>query len=361
MSLPRSAAAEVFSVREVARAAGVSADGVRGLIESGQVRAAEGFLSAAQSVRCVRLLREASSRAEKRELFSPAVAGERSPGAAFAASSALHGTMLGLLILATTLGLTSAEEPPQRLQPARIVFLATPGPGGGGGGGGLKQLAPPPKAEMKGPAQVKSPVPPPKPLTTRKPEPEVRRQPPVSQRSLPQLVDPPPPAPRPPVTPQVVAPVAMASSDSRDRAGVLSDSSAEPDSQGSGSGAGVGTGQGTGIGEGAGAGIGPGSGGGTGGGPYRPGSGITAPDLLHEVRPAFTEEARRQGIEGEVVLEIVVRSDGRVGDVRVVHGLGGGLNRNAVDAVKQWRFSPARRHGVPVDVLVEVAVAFKLR
>jgi TonB family protein len=57
----------------------------------------------------------------------------------------------------------------------------------------------------------------------------------------------------------------------------------------------------------------------------------------------------------------VVRSDGSVGDVKVVQGLGGGLNRTAVDAVKQWRFSPARRHGVPVDVMVEVAVAFKLR
>jgi TonB family protein len=142
---------------------------------------------------------------------------------------------------------------------------------------------------------------------------------------------------------------------------VLSESSAETESQGSGSGAGVGTGQGTGIGDGTGPGIGPGSGGGTGGGPYRPGSGITAPSLLKEVRPAFTEEARRQGLEGDVVLEIVVLSDGSVGDVRVVQGLGGGLNRNAVEAVKQWRFSPARRYGVAVDVMVEVAVAFKLR
>jgi TonB family protein len=270
--------------------------------------------------------------------------------------------MLGLLVLMTTLGLTSAEEPAKRLEPPRLVFLATPGPGGGGGGGGLRQPAPPPKAQMKGPATVKSPVPPPKRLTTRKPEPDVRRQPPpVPPRPVPQPVEPPPPAPRPPVTPQVIAPVVNASSDPRDRAGVLSESTAEAESQGSGSGAGVGTGHGSGIGEGIGAGIGPGSGGGTGGGPYRPGSGITAPELLREVRPAFTEDARRRGIEGDVVLEIVVRRDGSVGDVKVLEGLGGGLNGNAVDAVRQWRFSPARRHGVPVDVMVEVAVAFKLR
>jgi protein TonB len=105
----------------------------------------------------------------------------------------------------------------------------------------------------------------------------------------------------------------------------------------------------------------PGPGGGTGGGPYRPGSGISPPGLLREVRPDYTEEARRRGIEGDVVLEIVVRSDGTVGNVKVMQGLGGGLDQRAIDAVRQWRFSPARRFGTPVDVMVEVAVEFKLR
>ncbi|HVL66604.1 MAG TPA: energy transducer TonB, partial [Vicinamibacterales bacterium] len=164
-----------------------------------------------------------------------------------------------------------------------------------------------------------------------------------------------------PDTPQVVAPVAAASNDARDRAGVLTESAPDGDSQGPGSGGGVGTGGGSGIGEGTGAGIGPGSGGGTGGGPYRPGSGITPPELLREVRPEYTEEARRRGITGDVVLEIVVRRDGSVGAVKVLQGLGGGLDQRAIDAVRQWRFAPARRHGTPVDVLVEVAVEFKLR
>jgi protein TonB len=79
------------------------------------------------------------------------------------------------------------------------------------------------------------------------------------------------------------------------------------------------------------------------------------------VKPDYTEDARRRGLSGDVVLEIVVRSDGRVGAVRVVQGLGAGLDERAVAAVRQWRFSPARRFGTPVDVLVEVAVEFRLR
>jgi TonB family protein len=45
----------------------------------------------------------------------------------------------------------------------------------------------------------------------------------------------------------------------------------------------------------------------------------------------------------------------------VLHGLGAGLDERAIYAVRQWRFDPARRKGIPVDVLVEVAVEFTLR
>ena len=47
--------------------------------------------------------------------------------------------------------------------------------------------------------------------------------------------------------------------------------------------------------------------------------------------------------------------------MKVLQGLGGGLNERAVQAVRQWRFAPARRLGAAVDVVVEVAVEFKLR
>ena len=75
----------------------------------------------------------------------------------------------------------------------------------------------------------------------------------------------------------------------------------------------------------------------------------------------YTEEARQRSISGEVVMEIVVRRDGSVGDVRILRGLGGGLNDRAVQAVRQWRFAPATRLGSPVDVIVEVGVEFRLR
>src|SRR5688500_6349016 len=103
--VPTSAAAEAFSVREVARAAGVHPAAVRSLIGSGQVRARDGFLSSAQSVRCVRLLRGERLRGAARpDLFAPPIAGERSPAVAVAASSGLHAAMLGIIVLITTLG-----------------------------------------------------------------------------------------------------------------------------------------------------------------------------------------------------------------------------------------------------------------
>jgi outer membrane biosynthesis protein TonB len=110
--------------------------------------------------------------------------------------------------------------------------------------------------------------------------------------------------------------------DARSHSGILEETTAENDSRGPGSGGGVGKGTGTGIGEGTGTGVGAGSGGGTGGGVYRPGSGIEPPKLLHEVKPVYTEDARLTSARGRVVMEIVVRRDGSVGDLRIIRGLG---------------------------------------
>ena len=362
MSTHTTATAEVFSAQEIARAAGVSVRDVRQLVDKGLIRTLRGgFVGQAEAVHAVRRLRPGVNPGP-REMFAPPAAAARAPGRGLFATSALHGGLLAALIVATTLGLKSEvldRTPPEQ---ARLVFLATKGPGGGGGGGGLRQPAPPPRAAMKGPSTLRSPVPPPRPITSRKPEPKVERPitPPVRPAPLPRPAEPPPPVAKPEPMPQVVAPVVASAADPRDRAGVL-ESASDADSQGSGSGGGAGTGQGAGIGEGDGSGIGPGSGGGTGGGPYRPGSGITPPGLLREVKPEYTDDARRRSVEGDVVLEIVVRRDGGVGSVKVLQGLGAGLDQRAVDAVRQWRFSPARRYGTPVDVVVEVAVEFKLR
>jgi TonB family protein len=281
------------------------------------------------------------------ELFgSRSSSATRSFRAPLALSSGLHVGILAALIVVTTLGLgaTTATESAVDPQPLRLVYLTLPGPGGGGGGGGLKQIVKPPKAQRKGTAHIDSPLP--------------RREPPPA-------VDP-PPKPEPPKVdpeplPPVQAPVVEAPADEKDRPGVIEQSPTTTESRGPGDGGGVGTGSGTGIGEGQGTGIGEGEGGGTGGGPYRPGSGVTPPTLLHEVKPDYTEEARRGGVRGDVVVEIVVRRDGTVGNVKVLQGLGHGLDERAVTAVKLWKFSPATRKGTPVDVIVEVAMEFRLR
>jgi TonB family protein len=166
---------------------------------------------------------------------------------------------------------------------------------------------------------------------------------------------------QPPPAQAVQAPVVSIAADSVDTVGLPIDKPAAPPSQGRGTLGGVGSGSGAGIGEGDGGGIGPGTGGGTGGGPFGPGSGIDPPTLIREVRPSYTDEARRRAIEGDVLLEIVVRQDGSIGSVRVTRSLGAGLEQKAIEAVRQWRFLPAKRRGTPVDVVVDVAVEFKLR
>ena len=362
MSSAITAVADVFTAREIARAAGTDVRDVRSLIESGAIGTVDGrFVAPAEAIRAVRMLAGAPD-AEvpvERPLFGAHAAAARSHGRALTASLGVHALMLVALTALMT-RVAAAPVPVTAAPPVRLVFLATPGPGGGGGGGGLKLPAPPPKAELKGTRPLRSPIPPPKPVVTRKPEPEAKPLPPVRPEPEPKPVEPPPPPVPAPVAPQVAAPVATLPADARDRTGVAADA---PDSrsQGPGAGSGAGSGTGTGMGEGTGSGIGPGSGGGTGGGPYRPGTGITPPAIVHEVKPDYTDEGRRRHIEGDVVLEIIVRSDGSVGNVKLVQGLGAGLDQRAMDAVRQWRFSPAKRYGVPVDVIVEVAMEFKLR
>jgi TonB family protein len=140
-------------------------------------------------------------------------------------------------------------------------------------------------------------------------------------------------------------------------AGVISGTSTGP-----GSGGGVGTGIGTGIGSGRGPGLGSGSGGGTGGGVYRPGGPVSAPRLIKEVRPRYTNEALRLMTQGVVVLEVVVTRDGCTAQIRVLKSLDrGGLDEEAVAAVSQWQFEPGHLAGTAVDVLVTIEVTFAIR
>jgi TonB family protein len=106
--------------------------------------------------------------------------------------------------------------------------------------------------------------------------------------------------------------------------------------------------------------LGPGEGGGTGNGPYTVGGGISAPILIYNPLPAYSEEARKAKFQGIVVLWIVVDSQGNVTDSRVVRPLGLGLDEKATETVRTWRSKPAMRNGVPVAVRVGVEVSFRL-
>jgi protein TonB len=344
MAPQRQPAHAVYSARDVALAAGVQTAEVRAFL-------ARGFVAEAEAVRAVRALRR--RRHEPFGTDHQTVARSRQFVPSLAFSGTLHAGLAAALIAITSLGLAEPEAKQEKQspsEPVRVVYLVQPGPGGGGGGGGKLQLARPPRAQRKAPKpkRISSPMPP-------------RRPPPpplvVAERPIERPIPPPPP----PASQPVSAPIATVPADAQDRTGVLEETPAKTESAGPGTYGGVGTGRGTGIGEGDGPGVGPGSGGGTGGGPYRPGSGVEPPELLREVKPEYTEDARRRGIEGDVVLEIVVRRDGTVGNVRIVERLGAGLDDRAVAAVRQWRFAPARMRGTPVDVEVEVAVEFKLR
>lgn len=356
---------EVFTADEVARAAGVAPREVHALLASGDIQPIPGtpYLAAPDAIRLGRQLKAAGvGRATAApSLFAATArsAAERRAGLPAFASSAFHaGLMAVALWFSAGTDTAAVDEAPSA--PTRLVFIMSPGPGGGGGGGGLRNPLPAPRVQRRGPQRPRVSVP----AVTPKPAVTTARE--VEAPNIPAPL--PTPAPRPIERPPdplpsrvLVAPVVTAATDPREREGVIEKARDTAASQGPGIGGGAGAGQGTGNGEGLGAGIGDGAGGGTGGGPYRPGSGIDAPRLLREVKAEYTDEARQRGMTGDVLLEIVVRRDGSVGDVSVLRGLGGGLDQRAIAAVRQWRFSPARLRGAPVDVIVEVAVEFTLR
>ena len=345
-------APEVYSADELARASGAAPRVVRRLIAAGEIATLDGALVAQrEAVRAVRRLRRAPLLL-RRPVFGGALIerGDEDPSSAAvsaAVSTLTHGAVISLAILLTAQASPAADQPvPDAGPPPRLVFVAEPGPGGGGGGGGLRQPALPPRAERRGDDRASSPVPPREEPAVVEPAPEPRPPRPLESETL----------------PRVAAPLMAMRANQRDLRGLLEPPEADvASSQGPGRDGGVGAGAGRGVGSGAGAGVGPGSGAGTGGGPYRIGSGISPPAIEREVRPTYTAGALQRRIEGDVVLEVVVLASGAVGEVRVVRGLGHGLDEAAVTAMRRWRFHPARRGGLAVDVVVEVAMEFRLR
>jgi periplasmic protein TonB len=122
----------------------------------------------------------------------------------------------------------------------------------------------------------------------------------------------------------------------------------------------MGNGKGTGLGSGNGSGLGPGSGGNTGGGPRRIGGGVSAPVLTYSVEPEFSEEARKAKVAGNVLVNLWVDTNGNPTHVRVIRGVGMGLDEKAVEAVRQYKFKPAMENGKPVLVELNVEVNFQI-
>lgn len=131
-------------------------------------------------------------------------------------------------------------------------------------------------------------------------------------------------------------------------------------SNGTGKGGGMGDNSGTGVGLGDGSGVGAGKIAGFGGEVYRPGDGVSAPRAIYDPDPEYSDEARRAKFQGNVVLSLIVDSKGHVRDIYVARSLGMGLDEKAIEAVRNWTFTPGMRDGKPVAVQVNVEVNFRL-
>ena len=86
---------------------------------------------------------------------------------------------------------------------------------------------------------------------------------------------------------------------------------------------------------------------------------IVPPEILDYVQPEYTKSASQQEVEGIVVLKVLLRETGRVGAVRVTKSLEASLDYSAIKAVKQWTFVPARRKGIPLNVVIDIEITFE--
>lgn len=231
------------------------------------------------------------------------------------------------------------------LQAPEIRAPKAPQRASGGGGGGKREMTPPsrgrlPKADLRPPIVAPTAHPPK-----------------IEKPSLPV-------APTIQVQPELIPQQAM-NIPIGDPKGIPG-----PPSDGPGEGQGIGTGKGGGVGSGRGTGLGPGEGFNTGGGSpglgggdgiYAAGKdGVKGPQILSKQKPKYTEDARRDKIQGVVVLSAVFRKDGSITDIKVVRGLGYGLDEEAIKAAALIKFIPGQRDGQAVNVRARLEFTFSL-
>jgi len=93
---------------------------------------------------------------------------------------------------------------------------------------------------------------------------------------------------------------------------------------------------------------------------YHVGNGVTAPAVLSKVDPEYQQEARFAKYQGTVVVSTEIGLDGLAHNIKVIRGLGLGLDEKAVEAISQWKFKPGSKNGQPVPVMATIEVNFRL-
>jgi len=95
-------------------------------------------------------------------------------------------------------------------------------------------------------------------------------------------------------------------------------------------------------------------------GAVRVGGSIREPQKVKHVPPRYPAEARKERIQGTVILETLIDKQGRVGDIHVLRSVPG-LDEAAMEAVRQWEYTPTLLDGVAVDVIMTVTVNYALQ
>jgi protein TonB len=92
----------------------------------------------------------------------------------------------------------------------------------------------------------------------------------------------------------------------------------------------------------------------------RVGGDIKEPKKIKDVKPAYPEDAKDAGVQGIVILETVIGKDGTVHEGKILRSVPL-LDKAALDAVMQWRYTPTLLNGDPVEVIMTVTVTFSLQ
>ena len=96
-------------------------------------------------------------------------------------------------------------------------------------------------------------------------------------------------------------------------------------------------------------------------GPFRPGGNVKDPVRIYYVEPAYPKAAIAAKIEGTVILEAVIGKDGKIKNVKIIKSLNPLLDQTAVEAIRQWRYTPSTLAGRPIEILLTVIFNFKIK